>query len=416
MNQVKAGLVVGGIIDGTTVVYTPMVVDGLLNSMSLMQVYDASGVDPDFADINRKGTTEADATLPRIIITARDTANSQDITTSLRFSAIYYNGVQLSPTGEGTTSHISNWNKGVKYGTLFESDEVQYKDSYIPCLKVVGNPADPSSNTSDDIISIDGTVVSGSGDMSFSGLEVTFGIREKVSGGQGYRVELVVPTANDAPYAYTDSTGVQPATLVAKLYNNDEEVPIASQANMVFKFYDITGATDVELTTTSGKYSIVADGGVSRKIQILPDGIDFMLSLRVCAYENAAAVAAGSKPLATNVRAVYDLSDDFKIQFSIADNASGTLNKETLVCNRSEYPKVWLRKNQKRYIIPEIVTDSGYSPAVTWTFNADDATTKEPISGLPRDVSSTSCSIQYSDVIVNGANRYVIIHAQSSEF
>lgn len=415
MNEIKAGLVVGGIIDGTTVVYTPMVVNSSLATVSLVQYYNASTVTPDWGAIYAAGN--ADGSLPRIIIIARDTANSQDISASLRFSAIYYNGVQLTPSGEGTTSHITNWNKGVKYGSLFESDEVLYNGSYIPCLKVIGNPADPSSNTSDDTITIDGTVVSGGGDMSFSGIEVTMGIREQQSASVGYRVELTVPTANDAPYAYTDSTGQKPATLIAKLYNNDAEVPLTNQTGMIFRFYDITGASDVLIASTDGKYAIGADNanGVNRRIQILPDGIDFMMSLRVRVFENAEALAK-DVDLASDVRAVYDLSDEYRIQFSIADNASGTLNKETLVCSRSEYPRITLRKGQKRYIIPEIVTDAGFSPDVTWTFNADDANTSAPITGLPREVSNTSCAIEYGDVVVNNTLRPIIIHAQSSQF
>lgn len=63
MNRVNAGLVLSGVIDGTTVVYDIAVVDASGNPVSLTQYYDEAKCTPDWANIWQHGTAEEKATL-----------------------------------------------------------------------------------------------------------------------------------------------------------------------------------------------------------------------------------------------------------------------------------------------------------------------------------------------------------------
>lgn len=418
MNRVNAGLVVQGVIDGTTVVYSVQVVDAAGNPKSLTQYYDKTKCIPDWADIWEHGTAEDKAKLPRIIVTAFDTASGQDITPTVNIANVYYNGFLV-----GFTDSISNETGGVS--GLLKRDTYNYGGVSIPCLIMIGNPAS-SRNTDDDRISFDGSAVCGGGQVQFHDIGKDIAIRQSKDLNAGYSVVLHTPI-NTASFIMTnDSNQVLSTQRLAILYYNNNEVSADDMTGYTFKFFDITGPTEVELkdSTVAGGTTDITIGRslvAGDLITIGPEAVDSLLTIRCRVYD------AQGNELASGISAVYDLSDPYAVKWLICDNAAGTNGRELTGLE----PKLDIRTGQTKYIFPKLYTEKGDTfPAgssaanVTWTFNTDDANTGVTIldiPGIPSTPGQTYCSLRYQDVVLTDANgnkvsRPVKIHAQSSEF
>lgn len=413
MNQVNAGLVVTGIIDGTTIVYEVAVVEADGSPTSLTQYYDESKCVPDWEDIYTNGTTAQKSTLPRIIIKAYDTSTGQDITNTVNITNVYYNGNLI-----GFTSNISNNTGGVP--GLLKKDIFSYNGSNIPCIMMIGNPADSLLNPDDDRITFDGTVVSGGGQVSFSGIGKDVAIRPVQSANAGFSVELLVPT-NIPKFIMTNNNNEVVSTQrIARLYYNGIPVNVSNMTGYQFKFYDITGPSEVLLASGNGiSFSTTNVSGDT--IAVGAAAVDCLMTIRCKILD------ANNNELASGTSAIYDLSDPYSVKWIVADSSSGT--------NGVEYtgvePRVSMRSGQTKYFIPKLLTEKGdtfpqgsAAANVTWTFNADDANTGASITGLsgvPSSSGQTYCSLAYSDVVQTDASgnktlRPIKIHAQSSTF
>lgn len=414
MNTVNAGLVVSGIIDGTTVVYDVAVVDAAGNPVSLTQYYDEAKCTPDWDDIYQHGTAAEKATLPRIIIRAFDTSSGQDITTTLNMTNVYYNGNLI-----GFDEGISTSQGGVP--GLLKKDTFSYNGTNIPCIMIIGNPADALLNPDDDRISFDGTVVSGGGQISFAGIGKDIAIRPIADANAGYSVELHVPL-NVPKFIMTDNNNaIQSTQRLARLYYNGAPVSAANMTGFQFKFYDITGPNEVLLTAQDDDITIGQSLVAGDLITIGPEAVDCLLTLRCRVLD------ASGNELASGTSAVYDLSDPYAVKWLISDSSAGTNGIELTGLE----PRLNMRTGQTKYIFPKLYTDKGdtfpagsSAASVTWTFNADDANTGASIAdlpGIPSESVQTYCYLRYQDVVLtdgsgNKVARPVKIHAQSSEF
>lgn len=414
MNQVNAGLVCTGIIDGTTVVYDIVAVDAAGNPVSLTQYYDEAKCTPDWENIYLHGTAEEKATLPRIIIRAFDTASGQDITTTLNITNVYYNGNLI-----GFTDSISDDQGGVP--GLLKLDTYSYGGKEIPCVMLIGNPADSLLNPDDDRITFDGTVVSGGGQIHFAEIGKEIAIRPIADANAGYSVELHVPL-NVPKFIMTDNNNTkQPTQRLARLYYNGAPVSASDMKDYEFRFFDITGPTEVRLTGSDTDITIGQSLVSGDLITIGADAVDCLLTLRCRVYD------ANGNELASGTSAVYDLSDPYAVKWLISDTAADINGIELTGLE----PRLNFRTGQTKYIFPKLYTDKGDTfPAgssaanVTWTFNADNANTGESINdlpGVPSEAGQTYCYLRYQDVVLTDANgnkvsRPVKIHAQSSEF
>ena len=415
MNSVNGGIVVGGTVDGTTVVYDVVVVQADGTPTTLTQYYEEDGrVLPDWKDIWEHATTADKNTLPRIIIRAFDTSNGADITHTVNMTAVKYNDVLVT----FDSNDVSN---GTNMPGVLKRSTFRYNNHDIPCIIMIGNPADSVLNPDDDRISFDGSCVSGGGQMQFQDIGKNIQIRPIVDANAGYSVELHVPLVdgqgNPIPkYIMTNNNNVILNTQrLARLYHNGAPVPAANMTGFQFKFYDITGPTEVQLTNADTDIAIGQSLVSGDLITIGPEAVDCMLTIRCRVLDDQ------NKELASGVSVVYDLSDPYSLVWDVADNASG-LNA---VRYTGLEPRVNIRKNQTKYFIPSIVTEKGeLSSNITWTFNADDANTGNTITGLPGVPSTsgqTSAYLRFEDVVLtdgsgNKVMRPVKLHAQSSEF
>lgn len=413
MNQVNGGIVVSGTIDGTTVVYDVLAVQADGTPTTITQYYDAAKVLPDWHDIYTKAVPADVATLPRIIIRAFDTTTGADVTDTVNITGVHYG---FTMDNDNLVTWDANGISEAPIAGLLKRTTFSYNGSDIPCIMVIGNPADPSyNNPDDDRISFDGTVVSGGGQVSFRSIGKDVQIRPIMDANAGYSVEMHVPLTVPK-YIMTNASNVILSTQrIARLYFNGAPVSATDMAGYTFKFFDITGPTEVELKNTDTDITIGQSLVGGDLITIGPEAVDCMLTLRCRVYDTT------GNELASGTSVVYDLSDPYSLTWTVADNAAGL--------NGVEYtglePRVSLRSGQTKYFIPKIVTENGEIPqTITWTFNADNANTGEAITGLPGVPSTsgqTSCSLNYTDVVLtdaggNKVHRPIKLHAQSSEF
>ena len=81
-------------------------------------------------------------------------------------------------------------------------------------------------------------------------------------------------------------------------------------------------------------------------------------------------------------------------------------------------PEIQLRSGQQRYLFPKLYNTNGeYPTALTWTFNFDDGETGDTITGIQTGTDSSGnsyCVVSYSDVVVGGVSRKIIINAQTT--
>ena len=416
--NISAGIVIEGVIDGTTIGYQ-VVVHG---DRPLEQSYNSNTgkCSPDWAaiwqDIKDNGvSSEKLNRLPRVYIKARDLTSGEDVTDSLVIAKVKYNDAEVA------------WNDG---GTAFDIIRMVGKNdaSYglpfgVPCAMFIGNPADSQNNPDNDRITFSGTVVANGAQVSFSDIGKDVKIYPELSANTGYLVTLKVPDDGDS-YIYDKKVST---IRVAKLWHDHELIDPAKTPHF-FRYYDITGSGDTPLADTAGRIAIttVADGGItatSNKIEIFPDAVDSMMTLRCDAY--AGTPENPGELLASAINVIYDLSDEYQVQWTLADNASFSSGQEMISSNDlSEGPRFMLRKGMRKYLRPTIVDKSGeavvFENTPTWTFNADSPDGNTAISDMTdtninnHTAGQAYCFIQYSDVVKDNRRRPVKIHAQTT--
>ena len=342
MNQVNAGLVCTGIIDGTTVVYDIAVVDAKGQPVSLTQYYDEAKCTPDWENIYLHGTAEEKATMPRIIIRAFDTTSGIDITNTLKMTNVYYNEQLV-----GFTDDISDAQGGVP--GILKIDTYSYKGTDIPCIMVIGNPADALLNPDDDRISFDGSVVSSGGQISFAGIGKDIAIRPIADANAGYSVELHVPLDIPKFIMTKDNNQIESTQRLARLYYNGVPVSASDMEGYQFKFYDITGPTEIQLTGTDTDITIGHSLVNGDLITIGPEAVDCLLTLRCRVFDKS------GNELASGTSAVYDLSDPYMVKWLICESAAGTNGIELTGLE----PRLTFRTGQTKYIFPKLYTDKG---------------------------------------------------------
>lgn len=422
MAGVNAGLVVSGLIDGTTIFYDIAVAMGNGLPTSLTQYFDEAKKSPDWANIWSKRTTDAAGlvNLPRIIIRAYDTSTGQDITHTVNITNVYYNGNLVGWDKFSDNENISNDGLLLKLSKNSEY-AISHKGNKVQGVMMVGNPADATFNPDNDRITFDGTVVSGGGQISFSGIGKEIAIREIQDANAGYSVEMLVPLDVPKFIMTNENNVIQSTSRIATLFYNGFPVSAGDMTGFQFKFYDITGPTEVELTNTDEDITISQTLVAGDTITVGPNAVDCLKTIRCKVLD------ASGNELCSGTTAVYDLSDPYSVKWLIADDSTGANATELTGLE----PRLNLRNGQTKYLFPKLYTDKGDTfPAgssaagVTWEFNADDATTGETITdldGIPEGGGHTYCSLSYSDVILTNAGgnkvqRPVVVHAQSSEF
>lgn len=428
MGNVNAGIVIDGVIDGTTVGYEIVVVYGNGDGPSpLEQWYDdhSGECSPDWAaawsELQQQGVNaERLAKIPRLFIKARDHSTGTDVTQSLRITKVNYNGTDYNWANDGTAANgiikmVMGGDYGYKYGANSQP---------VPTVMFIGNPADALSNPDSDRVSFEGTVTVDGAQVGFKGLGKDVDIHPYLSGDVGYTVHIAVPSNVD-PYIPSKQATTQ---RIAALRHNGSFVNQGSTPHII-KFYDATGATDRELVNAANRISLerVAIGGEfmpttgNNKITIYPNAVDSMMTLRVSvyAYENGIV----GRLLASSLAAIYDLSDEYQVKWKLSDNANFGDNVEVISNeNLSEGPRFLLRRGETKYMKPAIVTGKDGAELAgnrTWKFNADDPTTNVAVTDMSdarinnQTPGQQYCYIQYSDVVKNNKRRPVKIHAQT---
>lgn len=423
MGAISAGIIIDGVIDGTTVGYQVIV----YGDMPLEQSYnqDSGACSPDWESIWNEikdlpsPPSAKLAMLPRIYIKARDLASGEDVTSSINITSVKYNDSAVSWNGGGTAFDILKMvAKGdTKYG-------LQYNGNDIPCVMFIGNPADSQSNPDNDHVSFSGTVVTNGGQVNFTDLGKDVKIYPELSANTGYTVVLKVPDTYES-YIYDKKVSTK---RIAKLWH-DHSLVNPTNTPHFFKFYDVTGATATQLVNTPGQIviSTTEDDGISvtgNTIEIFPDAVNSMMTLRCDVY--AGTPAEPGELIASGLNVIYDTSDEYQTKWTIADTSAFSSGTETVSNqNLSEGPRYSLRKGQKKYLKPTIVDKDGtpvvFATTPTWAFNADspdDGTdiTDMADSNINNHTSGQEyCFIQYSDVIHTGnVKRPVKIHAQTT--
>lgn len=413
--DVNAGILVEGVLDGTTIAYQVVV----YNDLPLVQRFDeeTGNCSPDWAsvweEIKSQGASDARvAKLPRIYIKARDLASGEDLTKSVKISSVTYNEVSTISWAAGTTAfnetiRMNGGNEeyfGIKYGT----DETP-----IPSVMLIGNPADALTNPDNDRISFSGSVVCDGAQVNFQDLGKDIEIIPEVDVNAGYGIVLSVPT-NENIDSYIVSKGSYTKRIAQLTY--DGEIVEISKTPHFFKYYDITGADDVQLVNESGMVelsSITKDGQVvpNNCIKIYEPKLNSMMSVRCDAYSGTP--AEEGRRLASFIALIYDLSDEYQVKFKVADDAAFTSGIEVISnSNLSEGPVMRIHKGETKYIKPQLTKGFGGEDVPgthTWSFNADDPNTSggdpEPITDMSDNninthaTGLTYCFVNFSDVV-----------------
>lgn len=258
-NTVQAGIVIDGVIDGTTVGYQVMVVYGENKPLEQWFNEDTGTCTPDWAaawtDLQKGTTAERLAKLPRIYIRARDLASGADLTKTVTITEVLYNGVSANWNGGGTAH-----NGLVR---MADASSPAYGYSYdgrvVPTVMIIANPADALTNPDNDRISFSGTVVTDGGQVSFEGVGKDIDIHPELSANAGYSLSLIVPDDKES-YIYDKQISTK---RIAALYHDGNLVDPTAMPH-IFEFEDVTGVDDVPLTAGANiVYSTTTVGGKS---------------------------------------------------------------------------------------------------------------------------------------------------------
>lgn len=423
-NTVQAGIVIDGVIDGTTVGYQVMVVYGENYPKPLEQWFneETGACTPDWAsawaELQRGETSERLAKLPRVYIRARDLSTGADLTKTVTITKVLYNGNDAEWNGGGTAHN----------GLIRMADASSpaygytYQGRVVPTVMIIGNPADALTNPDNDRISFNGTVVTDGGQVKFEDVGTDIDIHPELSANAGYSLSLIVPADKEA-YIYDKQVSTK---RIAVLYHDGNQVDPTAMPH-IFEFEDVTGADDIPLDAGANIiYSSTAIGGKSVRnntIEIKPDAVDSMMTMRCnCfTYENN----IKGNLIASALAAIYDTSDEFQVRFLIADDPNFSSGIENLSNqNLSEGPRFMLHNGQTKYIQPKLVKGSGGDEVAAingWRFNADDPNNDAAVTDMDdarinnHTTGQTYCYVKYTDVVKDGAvRRPVRLHAQTT--
>ena len=424
-NTVQAGIVIDGVIDGTTVGYQVIVVYGANKPLEQWFNEETGACTPDWAAAwtALQGGGSID-NLPRIYIRARDLSTGADLTKTVTITQVIYNGV------------AANWNAGgtAHNGLIRMADASSpsygytYDNKVVPTVMIIDNPADSLTNPDNDRISFSGTVVTEGGQVDFKDVGKDIDIHPELSANAGYSLQLIVPEDKES-YIYDKQISTK---RIAVLYYDGNQVDPAAVPH-IFEFEDVTGVTDVPLDSehygTNIIYSktlIDGKGVDGNTIEIKPDAVNSMMTMRCNCYSYENGTKGGR--IASALSVIYDTSDEFQVKWEIADSSNFTSILETISNqNLSEGPRFSLRKSQTRYLRPKLVKGSGGDEVAAtngWRFNADDPNADAAVTDMDDTrinkgtTGQTYCYIKYTDVVktVNGTptRRPVVIHAQTT--
>ena len=362
-NMANAGIVISGLIDGTTVVYSVQSVDATGKGTPLVQHYNESVIDPDWDNIYKHGTSADKQKLPRVIIKANDSSTQQVLDGSLHIVTVKYNGYVVQFGDDGISDNIMP-------GVL-KKETVTLGGVTRDCVTFIGNPGAGDPGTHTDQMELDGYVTTDSGQIDFHGLLIPIEIFEVTSADEGFSAVIWTPEGDQNIMLAGGGT-----KRTVSLYKGVSEVTDGS--NYAVKWVDITGATEVPLVNGQGGITITTSDA--------------------------------SKPTGDTI--AYDFSDPFQIRWLVKESSSGTAVE--VECERGQFPRFEMRKNWTRYFYPKVYNSEGdvADNKVTWTFNFDDALDGTTISGI--STYPNYFVISYTDVVTSQGRRSIIAHAQAN--
>ena len=404
-NTANAGIVISGLIDGTTIAYTVMAVNANGANTTLVQHYNESTINPDWADIYQHGSETDKQSLPRVIIKATDTSTQQPLDGGVKIVAVRYNGFEVEFGDDGISDNVMP-------GVL-KKETVTFGGVTRDCVTFIGNPAAGDPGTHTDQMEFDGYVMSDSGRVDFHGLLIPIEIFEVTATDEGYSAVLFTPEGDQNIMAANGST-----KRTVSLYKGVAEVTDGS--NYAVKWFDITGASEVPLVNGVGGITITtsdASKPAGDTIQIGADAVNSSMTFVARIYKKSdlnqdGTIPAGAQPVASDTDITYDFSDPFQIRWIIRDSTSGT--GVEVECERGQLPRFELRKTWTRYFFPKVYNSEGdvADNKVEWTFNFDNAVDGTTIEDMP--TYSNYFVIAYTDVITPQGRRSIIAHAQAN--
>ena len=403
-NMANAGIVISGIMDGTTISYSVQSVDATGAGVPLVQHYNESTIDPDW-DAMYKGTAQEKALLPRVVIKANDTATQQMLDGQVHIVAARYNGFTIDFGDDGISDNVMQ-------GVL-KKETVTFDSITHDCITFIGNPAAGDPGTHTDHLELDGYVTTESGPVNFKGLIIPIEIFEVTSADEGFSANIWTPEGDQNIQVAAGNTKRR-----VTLYKGVKEV--TDGASYTVKWFDITGSTEVPLV--NGQNGIVISTSAATKpvgdtITIAASAVNSSMSFAARIYKTAdlnqdGTIPANAQPVATDTDITYDFSDPFHIRWIIKSSLEGS--GVEVECERGQYPRFDLRRGWSRYFFPVAYNSSGdvADANVTWAFNFDNAKDGSTITGMT--TGSNYFPIQYSDVVTPTGRRSIIAHAQAT--
>lgn len=403
-NMANAGIVISGIMDGTTISYSVQAVDATGANVPLVQHYNGSIVDPDWGAM-ASGAASDQQKLPRIVIKATDTATQQSLDGQVRIVTVRYNGFTVDFGDDGISDNVMQ-------GVL-KKETVTFGGITYDCVKFIGNPAAGDPGTHTDNIELDGYVTTESGMVYFKGLIISVEIFEVTSADGGYSAYIWTPAGDQNIQAAGGNTKRR-----VTFYKGVKEVTDGSDYTV--KWFDITGDSDVLLVNGQGGITIstsAATKPAGDTITIAADAVDSSMTFAARIYKTSdlnqdGSIPAGVLPVAADTDITYDFSDPFQIRWIIRDSVNGSGTE--VECERGQYPRFDLRRGQTKYFFPIAYNSSGdvAGSKVAWKFNFDDAKDGTDITGIA--VGTNYFPISYSDVVTSAGRRSIIAHAQAT--
>lgn len=403
MSEVKAGIIVSGVIDGATVAYDIIVVEEDLTPTTITQYFSDTQCVPDWAAIWAGSDSEAKRSLPRIVVKARNVATGADLTRTVAITAVWYNGSQVTFGSDGIST-------GLVMPGVLRKTTIMYGSHEVPCIQLVGNPASALLNPDSDIIEIDGTVVCDGGQMTFSKKPIHLPIRPLESGTGSYSVELLTP-ANVDKYIYNDPDTNTPVATKRIAQLRLDNIPLSQEdlSGYYVKWYDISGPDEVELVPGTN-ISFAKSKMTNDTITIGAGAVNSTMTFAAKVFSPD----DSTNPVAIGVAATIDYTDPWEPRWTVKSAVEAAEGVEY----SGALPEVPLRRGQSRYFFPRLYNSVGeYPSAVSWTFNFDDAATAAPITGIPTGTDShgnSYCKIDFDNVVVGGVSRKIAIHGNAS--
>ena len=403
-NMANAGIVISGIMDGTTISYSLQSVDASGAGVPLVQHYNESAIDPDW-DAMYKGTAQEKALLPRVVVKATDTATQQVLDGQVHIVTVRYNGFTVEFGDDGISD---NQMQGILKRETVTFDSITHD-----CITFIGNPAAGDPGTHTDHLEVDGYVNTDSGQVNFNGLIIPIDIFEVTSADEGFSANIWTPEGDQNILAANGS-----AKRRVTLYKGVKEVTDGGRYTV--KWFDITGSTEVPLVGGQGGITISTSNAAKPAgdtITIAADAVNSSMSFAARIYKTAdlnqdGTIPANAQPVASDTDITYDFSDPFNIRWIIKSSLEGS--GVDVECERGQYPRFDLRRGWTRYFCPVAYNSSGdvASNKVSWRFNFDDAMDGTTISDIT--TGSDYFAIQYSDVVTSTGRRSIIAHAQAT--